>query len=510
MALAPEEQANLSRTLTVPQAVSVIPVVWVRPRQGPNLADLIADPAAARARGESDVLDVSGSAFAAADGDPRTAWTAPQRVVQHKTPPTLTLTLPRPTEVGGLRLTPSGSALPAHPTKVSVDLGDGPQVRELPSGGDGAAHDVALRPRITGSVTLRLLDWTDVIDRTALGFDQLKPPGLAEVAVLGGDGRPIGAADAARNLERQVVVDCSRGPIVAVAGRFVHTSIHSTVRALLRGEPVPAQPCEADPIVLPAGQQELLISPGDAFVVDGAQLSVPNADVAGATTVPATAGAWGAARREVRVPPAGTSRVLVVPESSNPGWVARAGDGSRLTPVSVNGWQQGWVVPAGSTGTITLTFAYNSLYRIGLAGGLALLPLLALMAALPRRRPPGVDLPAQPWTGGLWAAGAALGVGAVISGVVGVVVFGAGLGMGYALRHHRRWCDAATLALSAGGLILAGAALSRHPWRSVDGYAGHAASVQLLALVSLAAVTAAVVSPARRSRQVSGGTGSEN
>jgi arabinofuranan 3-O-arabinosyltransferase len=45
--------------------------------------------------------------------------------------------------------------------------------------------------------------------------------------------------------------------------------------------------------------------------------------------------------------------------------------------------------------------------------------------------------------------------------------------------------------LTAGGLILAGAALSRHPWRSVDGYAGHSAGVQLLALISLAVLTAA-------------------
>ncbi|MGZ4515308.1 MAG: alpha-(1-_3)-arabinofuranosyltransferase domain-containing protein, partial [Mycobacterium sp.] len=90
MALAPEEPVNLSRTLTVPAPMSVMPLVWVRPRQGPKLADLIAEPNTTRARGDSDLLDVLGSAYAATDGDPATAWTAPQRVVQHKTPPTLT------------------------------------------------------------------------------------------------------------------------------------------------------------------------------------------------------------------------------------------------------------------------------------------------------------------------------------------------------------------------------------------------------------------------------------
>ncbi len=35
--------------------------------------------------------------------------------------------------------------------------------------------------------------------------------------------------------------------------------------------------------------------------------------------------------------------------------------------------------------------------------------------------------------------------------------------------------------------------LSQNPWRSVDGYAGHSAGVQLLALVSVGALAASVV-----------------
>jgi arabinofuranan 3-O-arabinosyltransferase len=55
--------------------------------------------------------------------------------------------------------------------------------------------------------------------------------------------------------------------------------------------------------------------------------------------------------------------------------------------------------------------------------------------------------------------------------------------------------------LSAGGLIMAGAVLSRHPWRSVDGYAGHSANVQLLALISLAVLAASVVTVSDRVRR---------
>ena len=489
MALAPEEPVNFSRTLTVPSPVSVTPTVWVRPRQGPKLADLIAEPGTTQAHGDSDALEVLGSAYAATDGDPATAWTAPQRVVQYKTPPTITLTLPHPTEVSGLRVTPGQSTLPAHPTMVAVDLGDGPQARELRDG----VQTLSLQPRVTDTVVVSLLGWRDIIDRNALGFDQLKPPGLAEIAVLGADGNPIAPADAARNRARSVTVDCDQGPVIAVAGRFVHTSVRTTVGALLDGEPVAATPCDREPIALPAGQQELLISPGATFVVDGARLSVLGApEFASATTTSVGTGAWGPARREVRVAPSSISRVLVIPESINPGWVARTGTGVRFTPVAVNGWQQGWVVPAGDPGTITLTFASNSLYRAGLAVGLALLPLLVVLA-LCRRRRAASAVAARPWAPGPWAAVAVLGAGAVIAGVAGFVIVGSALGLRYLLRQRERLCFRLTVGLSAGGLILAGAVLSRHPWRSVDGYAGHSANVQLLALISVAMVAASAV-----------------
>ncbi|MCV7342238.1 alpha-(1-_3)-arabinofuranosyltransferase [Mycobacterium haemophilum] len=498
MALAPEEPVNFSRTLTVPNPISVTPTLWVRPRQGPKLADLIAEPNTTQAYGDADTVDILGSAYAATDGDPATSWTAPQRVVQHKTPPTLTLILPRPTEVAGLRLAPSRSTLPAHPTMVAVNLGDGPQVRELnrESNVSGEPPTLSLKPRVTDTVTVSLLDWHDVIDRNALGFDQLKPPGLAEVAVLGTDGNPIAPANASRNRIREITVDCDHGPVIAIAGRFVHTSIRTTAAALLDGEPVAAVPCERDPIALPAGQQELLISPGAAFIVDGAQLSTQDStELPSANIVSADTGRWGPSRREIRVPASATSRVLVMPDSINPGWVARTSTGVRLTPVAVNGWQQGWVVPAGNAGTITLTFTANSLYRSGLAAGLALLPLLALLALWRRRSERADDATAQPWAPGAWAAVAVLAAGAVIAGAAGVVVVGAALGLRYALRHQPRWRNGLTIGLSAGGLILAGAALSRQPWRSVDGYAGHSANVQLLALVSLAVLAASVVSP---------------
>jgi arabinofuranan 3-O-arabinosyltransferase len=378
---------------------------------------------------------------------------------------------------------------------VAVNLGDGPQAAAVRPDG---AQIVRLKPRVTDTVTISLLNWQDVIDRNALGFDQLKPPGLAEAAALGVDGNPIAPADAGRNRTREITVGCDQGPVIAVAGRFVHTAIHTTVGAILDDAPLAAVPCERDPIALPAGQQELLVSPGAQFVVDGAELTAPvTPEVARPVSVSPWR-AWGPARREVQAPASVTSRVLVIPESINPGWVAHTSAGARLTPIAVNGWQQGWVVPPGDPGIITLSFASNALYRAGLAVGLALLPLLAMLALWRTRRKDDAFTPARPWRPGAWATVPALAAAGVIAGWGGVVVMGVALALRYVLR-RRDW-ERLSVVGSAGGLILAGAALSRQPWRSADGYAGHSAGVQLLALISLAVLAASVVAVPERAQ----------
>ena len=512
MAVAPEEPVTLSRTLTVPTPIEVAPQVWVRARQGPRLADLIAQPGAARAQGNADLIDVQGSAYAAADGDPRTSWTASQGVAQHQAAPTLTLTLPRPAEVAALRLTPSSSALPTHPTLVAVDLGDGPQVRSLDDGASenpGAAQTIPLHPRVTDTIRVSLLDWKDVIDRTALGFDQVKPPGLAEVAAIGPSGAPIAAADAEANRKRRIEIPCGQGPVIGVAGRFVQTSVSTTVEALLDGRPVPARACETAPIALQAGSQELLISPGQAFIADGAQLVGPLAkDLTPATATRAQITEWEPDRRRVTVPRAPVARVLVVPESINPGWVAHNDDGAQLTPVAVNGWQQGWVLPAGEQGGVTLSFPSNRQYRLGLTVGLALLPLLLLMALLPPRRPVRTYFPARPWRPGGWGVAGLLAAGTMIAGPGGLLAFGFSLTLAYLLRRRQPTLDRLTLVAVPSGLILAGALLSRYPWRSVDGYIGHSAWVQLFALIGMAALAASLMPVPRtlRARRVVGRT----
>ena len=249
-----------------------------------------------------------------------------------------------------MRVTPSSSELPAHPThggRRPRRRTAGTPARRRCRGPD--ARSQAPRHRHRAGVAPGL-GRHHRPHRTRIRSTQAAGPGRGDGAGRAGGSRSPRPTPRATG-QRAIELPCGRGPIIGVAGQFVQTSVETTVGALLDGEPVPAQPCQSEPITLPAGQQELLISPGAAFVVDGVQLAGPLAgQIRPAATVLAQTGQWSADRREVTVAASEASRVLVVPESINPGWIAHAADGSRLTPVTVNGWQQGWVLPPGTAG----------------------------------------------------------------------------------------------------------------------------------------------------------------
>lgn len=216
------------------------------------------------------------------------------------------------------------------------------------------------------------------------------------------------------------------------------------------------------------------------------------------TTTTANVTSWGPDRREIMLTRTPQARVLVVPESVNRGWVAKNPEGATLTPIIVNGWQQGWVIPAGEEGPITLTFPSNTPYRIGLLAGLSLLPILLLLLLVPARRVPVSrgnqrQDPASPRAPRAVAVAGLLLAGTVIAGWGGAFAFGGVLLAGHLLRDRPQLRDRLTIAATSFGLIVAGALLSRYPWRSVDGYIGHSAWVQLPALISIGVLGASVL-----------------
>jgi arabinofuranan 3-O-arabinosyltransferase len=122
---------------------------------------------------------------------------------------------------------------------------------------------------------------------------------------------------------------------------------------------------------------------------------------------------------------AGGETLLIVNENANDGWVARIA-GSELESVRVDGWRQGYVVPAGAAATVELSFEAITPYRIGLVVGVALVVLLIGLALwrVPDRGER--SLAERPWPSAL-AAGSVLFVAVWIGGVVGLVALGVAL-----------------------------------------------------------------------------------
>ncbi|WP_278261128.1 alpha-(1-_3)-arabinofuranosyltransferase [Nocardia sp. AG03] len=522
LGLPAEEPGVFNRTLAVPEPLTVGTDLTVRTRPGPALEALLTDPTRPVARGKADVADLRGAAFAATDGDPKTTWTAPESTVREPLggKPTLVLELPEPAEVTGLDITTALGGLPATATSVVVNLGNGPQVRELPDREHGEPARISLYPTVTDRVEISIRSWREVLDRTALGFVLTQPPGLAEVEVLGPDYPAPAPGD------RLVTIGCEAGPVIAVGGRAVHTTITATADEFRSGAPVSARPCEEDAadIELLPGHPDLTVVPTELFTVDRLRLhrtdpypggpavvdqdgagspipadgrdTAPDSPSLGPDGTPSDPGSDFPGDTVEKAPGGDSSgtRLLVLPLSTNVGWEARSASGVELAPVVVDGWQQGWLIPEGTSGEITVSFPADRWYRLSIFGGLLLLIPLALLA-IPRRRPLPDPGPAPTTWGVRWVGAVGLtGAIAVISGPIGAAFTVIGL----ACSRFRPRMTAEALPWIAGvGTLISAAALSTGTWRSGTPYMGGSIWAQAPAVLAVIAVGLAAL-PRRR------------
>jgi len=231
---------------------------------------------------------------------------------------------------------------------------------------------------------------------------------------------------------------CGQGPALTIDGRSYPTAVTATVSALTSFRPVQVRLCPpGSALTLPPGRHELTAAPPAPFALTSLTLTSTSraapapSSASGMITTASLANAGGKRSRScsgragsgcTSARAAGTGRALHViswqpdsrslrvaagPESyleihqnANPGWVATL-NGRRLAPATLDGWQQGYVLPAGRGGVVTLTYAPDGSYHVLLAAA-ALGVLLLLACALPRRwwrrpgRPARVRAPAGP------------------------------------------------------------------------------------------------------------------
>ncbi|GGR65072.1 coagulation factor 5/8 type [Nocardioides luteus] len=331
--------------------------------------------------------DIAQSALAMVDRDEGTSWRAPTTGEA-----AVTLRLPERQRVRSLQLLVNEAAAVSAPTEVEVTDLRRPKKRSVTRkvGEDGTVE----LPRAWRTDRLKIL-----VTETDAAYDQPSsladasevPVGITELRI---NDRPLGKG--------RLEAGCADGPRIEVGDRQVRTSVSGSLSDLLRGVDVHLKVCDKDPVELEPGENTLLAQPGTALRVDSLELSadvIPDAEPPVPVSVERD-DRDAAVSATVSAEP--YDRVLVLPQNINPGATATL-DGETLRAQRVDGWQQGWIVPAGASGEVRFGFAPDGAYRAGLiAGGIGAAIVLALALVTSWRRrgtPPSLELfpVAAPW-----------------------------------------------------------------------------------------------------------------
>jgi arabinofuranan 3-O-arabinosyltransferase len=182
---------------------------------------------------------------------------------------------------------------------------------------------------------------------------------------------------------------------------------------------------------------------------------------------------------------------LVVSQNYNVGWVAKIGDVT-LKPVRIDGWQQGYIIPANKSGTVHMVMQPDSLFRKLLLLGALLLLLLLVLAVLPPRREVQLE-PSEPRTirsSWLLFAGAIIAL-ALVAGPLALVLVPMVL-------IARQWGKEVVAVIAFAAFFIAGVAAAWNP--AILNAAGADAfdrQTQIASVIALAAVLAALLSETR-------------
>ena len=219
---------------------------------------------------------------------------------------------------------------------------------------------------------------------TADGQPAQLPVGLASVSVPGLAGLHVAAPSPSTPFR----LGCGSGPPITVSGQVYQTSVNGTLGDLIGLQPVKLGLCTpGGGLTLAAGRQMLAAKPSGDFTITDLRLSTPQAVSAAAASRRIKVLAWHSDRRALRIAP-GAASYLEIHENFNAGWSATL-NGRRLTPTTLDGWQQAFVVPAGQGGAIDLVYQPTTIYHVGIiASAVALLLMLgvATTGRLRRRR----------------------------------------------------------------------------------------------------------------------------
>ncbi|MFE7763545.1 alpha-(1-_3)-arabinofuranosyltransferase [Streptomyces sp. NPDC057438] len=400
------------------------------------------------------------------DGDLTTAWIAGDD-------PTIHLSWGDKWPVGSLVLAPAGG-LSARPTQVEISSPDGAAIAGVDENGW-----VRFDPITTDRLDITVTETAPLTVHNPVADEDLQlPVGLTEAYIPALDQFRTPQPAPARDFE----LPCGQGPAVEVDGTLYETSARGTVRDLTERRPVDLTLCQNGKA---GGALELGADDRHTFESeDTGALAVTAVTLTrGSLAEPAAGGRelgirdWLGDRREVTVGD-GAASYLTTYENFNDGWKATLG-GRELTPVRLDGWQQGWRVPGGAGGTVKLSYEPSVTYEAGLIGaGVGLAALLGLALWRRREANPDEPQPAPPGPGPWLGVVALTLVGIVVAGFLALLVPLLAL---LARKRHGLLVPIALLALAGAGV--AAALGAGEPVAAGEGAFGHVA--QLLALTGL-------------------------
>jgi arabinofuranan 3-O-arabinosyltransferase len=345
---------------------------------------------------------------AAVDGDPTTAWTTPfgEPVDQW-----LEVDLPGPVRVDRLDLRLVADGGHSVPTRLRIDGGGQTRVVDVPAVADAATPGavapvtVAFDPLVTDRlrVTVEAVRPVEVTEYYA-DLPQLAPVGVAELGVPGVV-RPVpGPA---------VPEDCRRD-LLTVDDEPVAVRVRGDRGDAAGGGLLAVEACDPAGIRLGPGRHVLRAAAGarTGFDLDRIVLaSGAGGAASSADRIVATAGGGDgtAPTPRVRIGHQGRTAfdatvtgvdgpfTLVLGESLNPGWSARA-DGRDLGPPTlVDGFANGWRIDPGDARTVAVELTWTPQRRIWIALALsaatllvcAVIVVVAVVRSCRRRAGPG-------------------------------------------------------------------------------------------------------------------------